>query len=200
MKKTLLFVNGLSGSGKDYFIENYLPKNLFHNLIVAANRQPRDGEIDGVHKYFRSDEYFDKKDNFATWSWVNEFIWEPGKQKWFYGIPEFEVFNNIGKNLVYNVIEPRYSRQLIDWFIKQKLDKEYQFKIAYLLPPNNNFEIAQKRANMPDDDTVRRHNTCNPIDFLRAGLHPDWLIKSSKVETIIPEKFKVFVKKLEISK
>lgn len=53
---------------------------------------------------------------------------------------------------------------------------------------------------MKDDLTVRKQNTCDPIDFLRAGLHPDWFIKSSAEETIIPQQFKLFMKLLENQK
>lgn len=189
MKKTLLMCTGLSGSGKNYFIENYLPDDLFHMLVVATTRPQREGEVNGKDRYYVDEKYFyDNRDKFATWSWVNEFIWRPGDPKWMYGVPAFEVEQNLGKNLVYDVIEPRYARQMIDWFKKNKLHKEYNFKIAWFLAPENNFETARARANMPNDLHVRRHNTCDAIDFVRAGIHPDYILKSSAEEVILDKR------------
>ncbi|MBR4114562.1 MAG: hypothetical protein IKK40_00920, partial [Bacteroidales bacterium] len=59
MKKTLLFCNGLSGSGKTYFIKNTLPAGLFYNLRSATTRPMRDGESEGNPYFFRDESYFD---------------------------------------------------------------------------------------------------------------------------------------------
>jgi guanylate kinase len=196
MKNTLLLCTGVSGAGKNYFIKNHLPRNLFHMLAVATTRPPRPGECEGIDRYFVDEDYF-YAEKFATWSWVNEFDWQPGNKKWMYGIPEFEIKNNLGKNLAYDVIEPKYAKQLIDWFRARKLTRDYDIKTAYFLPPKNNFEIAKKRANMKNDDIVRRNNTCDPIDFLRAGIHPDWFAKSSKEEVIFDPRMTKYFATLE---
>lgn len=117
MKNTLLFCNGLSGSGKTYFIQNTLPTGLFYNLRSATTRPMRPGESEGKPYFFRDEAYFENA-RLATHLWVNEQFWTPGTLKWIYGIPEEEVFAHLGKNLIYDVIQPRYTRQLIDWFKK----------------------------------------------------------------------------------
>ncbi|MDL2295379.1 hypothetical protein LJC18_01015 [Lachnospiraceae bacterium OttesenSCG-928-E19] len=189
MKKTLLMCTGLSGSGKSYFIENYLPNGLFHMLIVGTTRPQRPGEIEGIDRYYMTEEYFtENKDKFITWSWINEFMWKDGDPKWMYGVPEFEVNKNNDKNLVYDIIEPKYIRQMIDWFKLHGLDQEYDFKIAWFLPPENNFDTVRARANMPNDEDVRRHNTCDAIDFLRAGIYPDYILKCSAEEVILDQR------------
>jgi len=175
-KKTLLFCNGLSGSGKSYFVQKTLPSGLFYNLRSATTRPMRDGESEGNPYFFRDEAYFDSAP-LATRLWVNEDFWTPGTPKWLYGIPEFEVLNHLGKNLIYDVIQPRYSRQLIDWFKARGLDSEYNFRVAYFLPPANNFQTVANRANMPNDTDVRRANTCDPIDFLDAGLDIDYILQ-----------------------
>ena len=174
-KKTLLICNGLSGSGKTYFIQNNLPSGLFYNLRSATTRPMRNGESEGKPYFFRDETYFETA-QLATRLWVNEHFWTPGTPKWLYGIPEEEVISHLGQNLIYDVIEPQYSRQLINWFHKNKLHRHYNIRVAYFLPPENNFDIVSKRANMPNDTDVRRTNKCNPIDFLNAGIDPDYIL------------------------
>lgn len=174
-KNTLLFCNGLSGSGKTYFIQNTLPQGLFYNLRSATTRPMRDGESEGEPYFFRDEEYFDNTP-LVTHLWVNKNFWTPGTPKWLYGVPEEEVYAHLGQNLIYDVIEPQYTRQMIDWFNKNGLARHYNFRIAYFLSPEQNLETARKRANMPNDADVRRTNTCDPIDFLNAGLDPDYIL------------------------
>lgn len=174
-KNTLLFCNGLSGSGKTYFIQNTLPQGLFYNLRSATTRPMREGESEGNPYFFRNEEYFDNTP-LVTRLWVNKNFWTPGTPKWMYGVPEEEVLGHLGQNLIYDVIEPQYTRQMIDWFNKNNLAKHYNFRIAYFLSPEQNLETARMRANMPNDADVRRTNTCDPIDFLAAGLDPDYIL------------------------
>ena len=176
MKNTLLFCTGLSGSGKSYFVRNTLPAGLFHTLKSATTRPMRDGESDGREYYFRDESYFDNTP-MATRLWVNAAFWKPGMPKWLYGVPEFEIYDNLGKNMVYDVIQPRYARDMIDWFNARGLGRHYNFRVAYFLAPENNFDIAARRASMPNDMDVRTTNTCNPADFLNAGLEIDYLMR-----------------------
>ena len=176
MKKTLLFCNGISGSGKTYFIQNTLPAGLFYNLRSATTRPMRDGESEGNPYFFRDESYFDDAP-LATRLWVNQHVWNPGEKKWLYGIPEQEVYDHLGQNLIYDVIEPRYARQLKDWFKRHGLDAHYDFRVAYFLPPTNHMNTVNSRANMPNDATVRKHNTCSPADFIRAQLTPDYILR-----------------------
>lgn len=173
-KNILLFCNGLSGTGKTYFIENIVPRNTFHNLISATTRPMRDGESEGVQYYFRDEKYFDNE-KFATHLFVNETFWQPGEPKWLYGVPEFEIEQNIGKNLIYDVIQPRYTRELMDWFVSKKLTEKYDFRVAWFTTNIDNFAIAAQRATMPNDLDVRRRNTCNHQDFIDANVNVDYI-------------------------
>lgn len=173
---TLLFCNGLSGSGKTYFINNTLPRGLFYNLRSATTRPMRTGESEGNPYFFRDEAYFDTQP-LATYLWVNRAVWTPNTPKWLYGIPEFEIIEHLGQNLIYDVIEPQYTRQLIDWFCRNKLDTQYEFKIAHFIPPAQNFDTVSMRANMPNDVTVRKLNTCDAADFTAAGLTPDYRLQ-----------------------
>jgi len=175
MKNILLFCNGLSGTGKTTFIQTYCIPNGFHNLVSATTRKMRDGETDGVSYYFRDEKYFDTE-KFATYLFVNRAFWKPGEPKWLYGIPEFEINNNLGKDLVYDVIQPCYTRELMDWFIKRGLDKQYEFRVALFTTQElDNFAIARERAAMKNDLAVRQSNTCNMDDFRAANVNIDYI-------------------------
>lgn len=192
MKSTVLFCTGLSGSGKTYFIKNVLPANTFYNLKSATTRQMRDGEQDGREYYFRDEKYFETQ-KFATTLFVNEAFWKPGTPKWLYGVPEFEILEHMGQHFTYDVIQPRYVRQMIDWFHNKKLDNLYDFRILWFQPPQNNMEIAQKRQNMPNDLDVRRANTCNLIDFQNANLTPNHKVICNPQQLYIDDKLKAFL-------
>lgn len=197
MKNIVLFCCGLSGSGKSYFIENMLPRGMFYKLRSATTRPMRSGEINGREYYFVGEEYFDTTP-LVTRLFVNQVFWTPGKPKWLYGVPEFEVLDNMGQNFVYDVIQPKYARQMRDWFTAHKLGQRYDFKTLYFIPPENNFKIASARANMPDDNGVRTTNTCDPIDFLRADLDVDFMLKSSSTETIIPTSLRQYLNNIKM--
>ena len=188
MKKLVVFCTGTSGSGKSTFIKKYLSADNWHNLRSATTRGIRQGEQDGREYYFRDEEYFDTH-FFATQLFVNEKIWQPGQQKWLYGVPEFEVFDNIGHNFTYDVIEPRYIRQMINWFNGKNLDRYYNFKILWFLPCASSEDVVASRQNMPNDKQVRKDNTCNLTDFENAHLCPDFRIKR-----IPPEGYEVYKK------
>lgn len=176
MKNTLLICTGLSGSGKTYFIQNTLPAGLFYNLRSATTRPMRLGESEGNPYFFRDESYFENT-RLATRLWVNQSLWKPGEPKWMYGVPEAEIFEHLGQNLVYDVIEPKYAQQMIKWFKCLNLDRRYNFRVAYFLTPEANLETARSRANMSNDTAVRTMNTCNPEDFLNAGLDIDYILK-----------------------
>lgn len=175
-KNILLFCNGLSGTGKTTFIERYAKPQGFHNLISATTRKMRENEVDGVSYFFRDEQYFDRE-KFATHLWVNQDFWKPGDAKWLYGIPEFEINNNLGCDLIYDVIQPRYTRELMDWFISHKLDTEYDFHVAWFTTSVDNFQIAAERAVMQNDMAVRRANTCNTGDFKNANVKIDYITR-----------------------
>ena len=172
----VVFCTGQSGAGKSTFIEKFLSDDSFHNLKSATTRPIRKDKEDGHEYYFRDEEYF-KTEKFATELFVNEKFWKPGEPKWLYGVPEFEIFDNLGKNFTYDVIEPKYVRQMIDWFKKKNLVKYYNFKILWFQPVTNSNAIIESRQNMPNDKKVRKENTCTIEDFENVHLKPDFVIK-----------------------
>jgi hypothetical protein len=174
-KPTVLFCTGVSGSGKSYFIKNILPSGAFYNLRSATTRPMRDYEAEGREYYFRDEKYFDTE-KFATRLFVNEQFWKPGIPKWLYGVPEFEIKDNWGANFTYDVIQPRYVRQMIDWFKTNDKKHLYDFRVLWFMPPWDGLETAKKRQNMPNDIDVRKQNTCNLEDFRKARVSIDHIV------------------------
>lgn len=190
MKNTFVFCTGQSGSGKSTFIKKFLSTEKFYNLKSATTRAMREYETEGREYYFRDEPYFETE-KFATVLWVNEQFWLPGQQKWLYGVPEFEVFDNLGYNFTYDVIEPKYIRQMVDWFQKKGLVKYYDFKILWFQPFEHIENIVESRQNMPNDTKVRKQNTCETKDFEAAHLKPDFVIKRLPPEDYFIHSYKM---------
>jgi len=56
----LLVITGLSGSGKDTIIDEFLSRfPHYRRLVTLTDRNPREGEIEGIHYYFVSPEELD---------------------------------------------------------------------------------------------------------------------------------------------
>lgn len=191
-KSTVLFCTGLSGSGKTYFIEHKLPAGTFHNLKSATTRQPRDTDPNATKYYYRDEKYFESE-KFATYLDVNRKIRKPGDPKWLYGVPEFEIWENWGNIFTYDVIEPKYVRQMIEWFNKNDITHKYNFRIAWFIPMIDNAEIVKQRQNMPNDLLVRQINTCNRSDFERAGLKVDHVVVSNQYQYAIDDRLQEFI-------
>ncbi|MCL2538339.1 MAG: hypothetical protein FWF34_00170 [Alphaproteobacteria bacterium] len=194
-KPHLVFLSGLSGSGKGWFCEHVMP-DVFYKLKSMTTRPMRDGEKDGREYYFVDEADFYNTPR-ATTLFVNEHIWKCGMPKWLYGVPESEFAQNPGKHLVYDVIEPKYIKQMMDWVKINEM--EYECKIFHFQPPKNNYDIANARANMPNDLAVRQMNTCDLSDFWRVGLNPDYSLISSNDEIFYPDRLMAYLYNLCIS-
>ena len=197
MKNTVLFCTGESGSGKSTFIEKFLSGDNFYNLKSATTRPMRKDGKDKDKYYFHDESYFDDAKKFATLLWVNEQFWEPGKPKWLYGVPEFEIFDHMGANFTYDVIQPRYVRQMIDWFNIHKLDKQYDFRILWFQPLKNSEHIVKSRQNMPNDTDVRKANTCDLNDFKDAKLIPDHVVISHPRKLVMDGRLRRFLNEIK---
>jgi guanylate kinase len=206
MSQILYILLGESGSGKDWFYENVLTPVGVKNLVSATTRGKRDGEEEGVQYYFRDENYFANPDDFATHLWPNKAQWmqDNSVPKWLYGLETKEIkkHSNAGHNMAYNVIEPRYALELLNYFTTADLHKTYKFVLLYFKKPGNNLEIAAGRANMKNDVEVRKNNTCNLSDFKALKLTPDYQIESSAKRGLSIKRFPVkwWQRKINIEK
>jgi guanylate kinase len=174
-KKVLVFITGGGGSGKEFLYNNFIPPNKFYKLLSMTSRDPRDGEVHNV-SYFFTDLETIKNAKKATYLPVPNHKGEAYKA---YCVTEKEVFDNIGKNLIYDVNEAKYIDQMIKWFKKNGLDKKYEFKIALLKNPENRAEKMKKRDLSKKDDyeiKVRMRADCedNISFYNKYNFNPSW--------------------------
>lgn len=128
----LFVLSGPSGVGKGTVRDNIL-KDKSINLVFSISmttRKPREGEIDGVHYYFVSNEYFEeeiKKDEFLEYArFVNNYYGTPKKA--------IEKLLNSGKNVLLE-IEVQGAKQV--------MEKCKDAITIFMMPPS--FEELEKR-------------------------------------------------------
>ncbi|MFH1496665.1 MAG: AAA family ATPase [Verrucomicrobiota bacterium] len=72
----LLVLAGPAGSGKTTLCERMVAEHPgFSRVVTATTRDPRPGEVDGVHYHFLSPAQFDEKvaaGAFLEWAWVHQ--------------------------------------------------------------------------------------------------------------------------------
>lgn len=147
-----------SGAGKTTLL-NYL-RTAVPGLVYsisATTRRPRDGEVDGVHYFFLSEQEFKskiEKNEFAEWALVH------GN---YYGTPKSFIDETVAGG-VHIIMD-------IDVFGKKTFDKSYPDAIGILiLPPS--MELLEKRLRgrgSDDEETVRTRlkNAMTEIEFAR---------------------------------
>lgn len=97
----LLILAGPAGSGKSTLCDRLVAEDpSFCRVVTTTTREPRPGEINGVHYHFFTPEEFDRKTaagEFLEWAWVH------GKRR--YGTLKSSVFDPLaaGCNLVMSV-------------------------------------------------------------------------------------------------
>ena len=112
----VLLILGPSGSGKSYLQKRLLERG-FSSIISATTREPREGEIDGVHYHFKKDkEHFFKE----------EYIEYAKFREKYYGTPKKEFYKS---NKIAHVIEPYGAKDIIETF---KDDEDVSVKVVFL--------------------------------------------------------------------
>jgi guanylate kinase len=133
-----------SGAGKTTLL-NYL-KSTIQGLVYsisATTRKPRDGEVNGLHYFFLTEEEFRKKienSEFAEWAMVH------GN---YYGTPKSFIDETLERGL--HIIMD------IDVFGKKTFDKAYPNAIGILiLPPDLQVLEQRLRGRKSDsDETIK---------------------------------------------
>jgi hypothetical protein len=121
------------------------------------------------------------KDALATYLFTNEESWKRGARKYLYALSKDEVLGHLGRNLVYNVNEPRYIRELQEFFERNGIDG-YEFKVIRFAQNKNNKPMLE-RGNIH----ARIFHTASDKDFEHAQLPvPDWDVVGSAARTNYP--------------
>lgn len=155
-KYKIVALFGKAGSGKDYIqkkiMETDFGKENLSEIISCTTRPPREGEIDGVHYHFISEEEFFSK----TWLEFTEF------RGWYYGTPitklkrdkiNIGIFNIAG---IYTILKNKNIECLpvyIKTYPKIRLLRQLQ------------------RENEPNCDEIVRRYMTDQKDFLKIPFH-----------------------------
>ncbi|MCR5028671.1 MAG: guanylate kinase [Fibrobacter sp.] len=173
MKHSLFVMSAPSGAGKttlkDLVIKEF-PDMVYS--ISATTRAPREGEVDGVHYFFKS------RDEFKRMIANNELVEWNEVHGNFYGTPKsfVEKMLSEGKRVLFD----------LDVFGKVNFDKVYPEAIGILiLPPS--LEILEQRLrnrNTDSDEVInlRLHNARKEIEFAEQNGKYEYKIVNDNLE------------------
>ncbi len=179
----LLFNTGPSGSGKEFVRNNILMQTgLFNFLLSMTTRGLRAGEIDGVHYIkCRESDFNARRGKMCTWLDMEKPL--PNGDKWLYGVSESEFMKNIGKNMIYDVNEAKYLKQMWNWVKSRGLN--YDMYVLYFVPSVDPSKTISERSAVSESDMSVRLKKVIPSDYADLGINIDFVIRSSADEKIV---------------
>ncbi len=132
-KGLLVIISGPSGAGKGTVVSELIKNKSYALSTSITTRQAREGEIDGVHYFFRDTEEFKKMIEKNELLEYAEFCGN------YYGTPMFYVEEQLeqGKNVILE-IEVQGALQ-----VKER----YKEAILIFLTPHNIFELRRRLEN-----------------------------------------------------
>lgn len=178
MKNRLFVMSAASGAGKTTLKDKVIQK--FPDIrysISATTRDPRAGEVDGVHYFFKTKEEFLKMiedDALVEWNEVH------GN---FYGTPKSFVEETLakGERVIFD----------IDVFGKVNFDKVYPDATGILILPPSSEELERRlRSRASDSEEViklRLENAEKEIDFAKNNGKYEHVIINDDLEKAAKE-------------
>lgn len=139
MNKGLLFViSGPSGAGKGTIYSQIIEKTGIKRSVSVTTRPPRDGEVEGVNYFFRTEEQYQQMIA------AGDFLETAEVYKNFYGTPKAPVFENLNNG--YDVLFE------VDIHGVKSIKKKYPEAIAiFVMTPD--FETLEKRLRARRSET-----------------------------------------------
>ncbi len=172
-KGVLIILSGPSGSGKDTVL-NELVKVVddVKISISMTTREKRDGEIDGLHYYFVSREYFEKRiseDKMLEYAeYANNF----------YGTPKDPVDEMLssGKSVILK-IEVQGA---------EKIRNIYPDVISiFLMPPSMKALEGRLRGRNSEDEEVIQHRLVIAKEEIKRASEYDYIVINDTVENAV---------------
>lgn len=161
MKKgRLLVISGLSGSGKDAVIEEFLLKRKdFKRLITCADRPKRIGEIHGVHYYFITEREMDEL--YIKGKLVEKPV-KYGTSRKATPKKEFEKIIKTGQNLVWRIESSLASFVATGKFFDEQFPKD---KSKYLKESTTVIFIIANKRDVEKRRKLRDGKSYNAKDY-----------------------------------
>ncbi len=166
----LVIFSGPSGSGKGTVLKKYLAENDDARVSVSmTTRQPREGDIDGVHYYFVTREYFEKKiaDNkMLEYAEYNHNM---------YGTPKDPVDEMLreGKT-VFLEIEVQGA---------EKIRKLYPDAVSiFLMPPSMRVLEERLRGRQSEDEETINHRLVIAREEIRRASEYEYIVVNDTVD------------------
>ena len=173
MKNKLFVMSAASGAGKTTLKDKVIGE--FPDIVYsisATTRKPREGEVDGVHYFFKTKEEFEqmiKDDALVEYNLVH------GN---YYGTPKFFVEDMLkqGKRVLFD----------IDVFGKVNFDKVYPEATGILILPPSEEELERRlRGRGTDSEEViqtRLHNAKKEMEFAKTQGKYEFTIVNDDLE------------------
>lgn len=175
MHKGLLFViSGPSGAGKSTIYPHIIKRTGMKPSVSVTTRQPRDGEVEGVSYYFRTEEQYQQM--IAS----GEFLETAEVHNNFYGTPKAPVFENLKNG--YDVLFE------IDVLGVRSIKKKYPDAIAIFIMTND-FKILEERlrARMSEtEDSLKTRLSAARRELSEYKLF-DYIVFNDEIEPAIEE-------------
>ena len=185
MKNGKLFViSGASGVGKGTVLKAVMDKreDLFFS-VSATTRDPRPGEVDGVHYYFVT------KERFEEMIAAGEFLEYDAHAKNYYGTPRAQAQEKQQHGHVLLDIEPKGAEQ-----VKKAMPEAV---LIFIMPPS--VEELEKRlrgrGDTPEDQIVIRMERANWEMDQRSWY--DYVVVNDSVERCAEEILNIIANKAE---
>ena len=173
MRNKLFVMSAASGAGKTTLKDKVIGE--FPDIVYsisATTRKPRDGEVNGVHYFFKTKEEFEKlikEDGLIEWNEVH------GN---YYGTPKFFVEDMLrqGKRVLFD----------LDVFGKVNFDKVYPDATGILILPPSEEELERRlRGRGTDSEEVirlRLENAKKEMEFAKTKGKYEYTIINDDLE------------------
>jgi guanylate kinase len=173
MKSKLFVMSAASGAGKTTLKDKVIGE--FPDIVYsisATTRKPREGEVDGVHYFFKTKEAFEK------------LIQENGLIEWnevhgnYYGTPKFFVEDMLkqGKRVLFD----------LDVFGKVNFDKVYPEATGILILPPSEEELERRLRSRGTDSEesiqTRLKNAKKEMEFAKTQGKYEYTIVNDDLE------------------
>jgi guanylate kinase len=183
-KGLLIVVSAPSGCGKGTILKEILKDDKYYYSVSATTREPRDGEIDGVHyRFFTMEEFQNSIDNDGMLEYA---IYCDN----YYGTPKKEVVDNLkaGKHVILEIE--------VQGAMKVKAIRP-DAKFIFIAPPSIQELERRLRKRNTETEEVIQERVAQAERELACSKDYDYVIVNGELQDAIDD-FKAVVRACEL--